>query len=199
MGAHMICPVEIASDMSALRAVRIGDHAEHGSLSESRDGASDESAVRNVAGDGEEDHVVASGGDSGHQRPSHAALSGTLRRRGYNGLLDRRRASPRGVSCPWRQCRRCSRSYQEKYFDLNVQHFHEKFAVRALYRTELHLREAGPAGSGPRVARTQARRASQAARAAAVAVDAVAYRLQPPPVVSGRTLVRPDRDSGRCH
>jgi hypothetical protein len=25
----MICPVEITHDMSALRAVRIGDHAEH--------------------------------------------------------------------------------------------------------------------------------------------------------------------------
>ena len=39
----MICPVEIARDMSAWRAVRIGDHAEHGSLSEGRDGAGDES------------------------------------------------------------------------------------------------------------------------------------------------------------
>src|SRR5207237_1433025 len=65
-------------------------------------------------------------------------------------------------------------------------------------RTELHLGEAGTAGSGPGGARTQARRASQTARAAAVAGDAVAYRRQPPPVVSGRTLVRPDRDSGRC-
>src|SRR5208337_4746420 len=72
-------------------------------------------------------------------------------------------------------------------------------AGRARDRTELHLGEAGAAGSGPGGARTQARGASQAARAAAVAGDAVAYRRQPPPVVSGRTLVRPDRDSGRCH
>src|SRR5437870_782054 len=64
----MICPVEIAHDMSALRAVRMGDHAEHGSLSEGRDGAGDESTGRDVAGDGEEDHVVAGGGDSGHER-----------------------------------------------------------------------------------------------------------------------------------
>src|SRR5438445_5536868 len=35
----MICPVQIARDMSALRAVRIRDHAKHGSLSEGRDGA----------------------------------------------------------------------------------------------------------------------------------------------------------------
>src|SRR5438552_9620101 len=35
----MICPVQIARDMSALRAVRIRDHAKQGSLSEGRDGA----------------------------------------------------------------------------------------------------------------------------------------------------------------
>src|ERR1700758_1173058 len=78
----MICPVEIAGDMSALRAVRMGDHAEHGSLSEGRDGAGDESTGRDVAGDGEEDHVVAGGGDPGHQRPAYAAVAGALRGRG---------------------------------------------------------------------------------------------------------------------
>src|SRR5436305_3671138 len=78
----MICPVEIAGDMSALRAAKVGDHAEHGSLSEGRDGAGDESTGRNVAGDGEEDHVVAGGGDPGHQRPAHAAVAGALRGRG---------------------------------------------------------------------------------------------------------------------
>src|SRR5271154_5373131 len=90
----MICPVEIASDRSALRAVRMGDHAEHGSLAEGRDGAGDESTGRDVAGNGEEDHVVASGGDPGDQRPAHAALAGALRGRGYNGLMDRRRGNP---------------------------------------------------------------------------------------------------------
>src|SRR5579864_146649 len=74
----MICPVEIASDMSALRAVRIRDHAEHGSLSEGRDGAGDESTGRDVASDGEEDHVVAGGGDPRHQRPAHAAVAGAF-------------------------------------------------------------------------------------------------------------------------
>jgi hypothetical protein len=49
--------------MSALRAVRMGDHAEHGSLSEGRDGAGDESTGRDVAGNGEEDHLVAGGGE----------------------------------------------------------------------------------------------------------------------------------------
>src|SRR5580658_2286318 len=82
----MICPVEIASDMSAFRAVRIGDHAEHGSLSEGRDGAGDESTRRDVAGDGEKDHLVAGGGDSGHQRPAYAAVAGALRRTGLQRI-----------------------------------------------------------------------------------------------------------------
>src|ERR1700684_3042947 len=75
----MICPVEIASDLSAFRAVRIRDHAEHGSLSEGRDGAGDESTRRDVAGDGEEGHVVGGGSDFGDQGPAHAALAGALR------------------------------------------------------------------------------------------------------------------------
>src|SRR5271169_5554696 len=78
----MICPVEIASDMSAFRAARVGDHAKHGFLYEGRSGASDESARCDVAGHGEEDYVVAGGGDSRHQRPAPAALAGTLRARG---------------------------------------------------------------------------------------------------------------------
>src|SRR6202166_5384934 len=82
----MICPVEIAHDMSALRAVRIGDHAEHGSLSEGRDGAGYESTVRDVAGNGKEDYVVAGGGNSRHQRPAHAALAGALRGRGLQRI-----------------------------------------------------------------------------------------------------------------
>src|SRR5579871_1657852 len=82
----MICPVEIAGDMSALQAVRMGDHAEHGSLSEGRDGAGDESTGRDVTGDGEEDQVVAGSGDPGHQRSAHAAVAGALRRRGLRRI-----------------------------------------------------------------------------------------------------------------
>src|SRR5271167_3690731 len=73
----MICPVEIAREMSALRAARVGDHAKHGFLFEGRDGAGDESARSNVASDGQEDHLVASGGDYRHQRPPDAALART--------------------------------------------------------------------------------------------------------------------------
>src|SRR5258708_30722781 len=78
----MICPVEIASDVSAFRAARIGDHTKHGILPEGRSGAGDESTRCDVAGHGEENYVVAGGGDSRHQRPAHAALAGALRARG---------------------------------------------------------------------------------------------------------------------
>ena len=72
----MMCPVEIASDLSALRAARVGDHAEHGGLLEGRDGAGNESAGSDLTGDGEEDNLVAGGRDYRHQRSVDAALGG---------------------------------------------------------------------------------------------------------------------------
>src|SRR5713226_2719843 len=75
----MICPVEIASEVPAFRAARVGEHAEHVLLHEGRDGAGDESTGSDFADDGEEDHVVASRGNYWHQRPAHAALARALR------------------------------------------------------------------------------------------------------------------------
>src|SRR5215469_8254807 len=95
----MICPVEIARDVSALRAVRVGDHGKHGFLFEDRDGAGNERTGSDFTGDGEEDYLVASGRDHRDQRPAHAALA-TVEK-----LLA---------------------LYRERYFDLNVKHFHEK-------------------------------------------------------------------------
>jgi hypothetical protein len=63
-------------------------------VTEGRDGAGDEGTGSDVAGDGEEDHVVAGGGDYRHQRPAHAALAGALEEFGYDGLFDRRRGKP---------------------------------------------------------------------------------------------------------
>src|ERR1035441_6278509 len=54
----MICPVEIASDLSAFLAARVRDHAKHGFLLEGRDGAGDESAGTDLTGHGEEDNLV---------------------------------------------------------------------------------------------------------------------------------------------
>src|SRR6202041_3699791 len=83
----MICPIELTSDMSALRAVKVGDHAKHGFLHEGRDGAGDESTGSDFAGSSEEDHVVAGGGDHWHQRSADAALAGALRGVWSSGII----------------------------------------------------------------------------------------------------------------
>lgn len=45
---------------------------------------------------------------------------------GYDGLLDRRRGKPSRRRVPVATVERVFALYREKYFDLNVQHFHEK-------------------------------------------------------------------------
>jgi transposase len=45
---------------------------------------------------------------------------------GYNGLLDRRRGQPWRRRVPVATVEKVFALYREKYFDLNVQHFHEK-------------------------------------------------------------------------
>jgi transposase len=45
---------------------------------------------------------------------------------GYNGLLDRRRGKPSRRRVPMTTVEQVFALYREKYFDLNVQHFHEK-------------------------------------------------------------------------
>ena len=120
----MICPVEIASDMSAFRAV-VGDHARHELLHTSRHGAGDESTGSDVAGDGDEDHVVASGRDPGHQRPAHAALAGAHEEFGFRGLFDPRRGRPSVKRVPVARVERLLGLYREHYFDMNVRHFRE--------------------------------------------------------------------------
>src|ERR1700729_2948162 len=45
---------------------------------------------------------------------------------GYNGLLDRRRGKPSSRRVPVATVEKVFALYREKYFDLNVQHFHEK-------------------------------------------------------------------------
>src|SRR5207245_11774634 len=45
---------------------------------------------------------------------------------GYNGLLDRRRGKPSRRRVPVATGEKVFGLYREKYFDLNVEHFHEK-------------------------------------------------------------------------
>src|SRR5437588_10384264 len=75
----MICPVEIASEVSAWQAARVGEHGRHVLLHAGRDGADDESTGSDSACPGEEDHVVAGGRDHRDQRPTDAALASATR------------------------------------------------------------------------------------------------------------------------
>jgi transposase len=45
---------------------------------------------------------------------------------GYDGLFDRRRGKPSPKRRPLEQAEKVLQLYQEKCFDLNVRHFHEK-------------------------------------------------------------------------
>jgi hypothetical protein len=45
---------------------------------------------------------------------------------GYDGLFDRRRGKPSPQRVPLATVERVLGLYREKYFDLNVRHFHEK-------------------------------------------------------------------------
>ena len=123
--------------MSALQAARVGDHAKHGFLPEGRDGA----------GDGED--------LPGWQAAEILGISERHMRRwreryvveDYNGLFDRRCGKPSSQRVPVATVEKVFALYREQYFDLNVQHFHEKFAGRARRRVELHLGEAGAIGA----------------------------------------------------
>src|SRR6266849_4192762 len=48
---------------------------------------------------------------------------------GYDGLFDRRRGKPSPQRVPLAQAEEVLRLYWEKYFDLNVRHFHEKLGA----------------------------------------------------------------------
>ncbi len=69
-------------------------------------------------------------------------------RHGYDGLLDRRRGKPSGKRVPLAQAEQVLGLCREKYFDLNVRHFHEKLAeqhgITLSYTwVELALQDAG--------------------------------------------------------
>src|SRR5665213_375183 len=48
---------------------------------------------------------------------------------GYDGLFDRRRQSPSPKRVPLAEVERVLGLYRERYFDLNVLHFHEKLGA----------------------------------------------------------------------
>ena len=185
-----IChPVELANDLSAKRAARIGDHAEHGVLSEGRRGAGDE-------GTGSDFRAMAKRITWWQAAEILGITDRQMRRwrqryeeQDYDGLIDRRRGKPSGRRVPLEQVEKVLQLYREKYFDLNVRHFHEKLRGGTRDRVELHLGEAGVARGRTGEAGPEARGASQAAPAAPAAGDAAASGREPPPVVPGPALV----------
>src|SRR5713101_9687215 len=54
---------------------------------------------------------------------------------GYDGLFDRRRGQPSPKRVPLAQVEQVLGLYREKYFDLNVRHFHEN--LREQHQIEL--------------------------------------------------------------
>src|SRR3972149_849191 len=101
----------------------------HEWLPEGRRGADDEDPRSDFASDGEEDYVVAGSGNHGDQRavrPGGRRWHGRYKEVGYDGLLDRRVGKPSLKRVPLAVVEQVFTLYREKYFDLNVRHFHEK-------------------------------------------------------------------------
>src|SRR5271155_5076515 len=123
----MICPVRLASDMSALRAVKVGDHAQHDLLPEDREGAGDESReviLRALAKRITWWQAAEMIGIGDRQMRRWRARYEEF---GFRGLFDRRRGKPSPKRGP--------EVYRERDFERNVQHFHEK--LRGEHQIEL--------------------------------------------------------------
>jgi len=65
-----------------------------------------------------------------------------LEAEGYSGLVDRRKGRPSDKRVPLATVEEVLRLYREKYFDLNIRHFHEKL------REEHGMDEVGPSWVG---------------------------------------------------
>ena len=107
---------------------------------------------------------------------------------GYDGLFDRRRGKPSPRRVPLGTVEKVLGLYQEKYFDFNVRHFHEKlrdcrWCGRARPPAELHLGEAGIARGGASEQEAEAGPAPPEAAPAAVAGNAAASGWEPASVV----------------
>src|SRR5262252_1698031 len=108
---------------------------------------------------------------------------------GYDGLLDRLRGKPSPKRVPLATVERVLGLYQEKYFDLNVSHFHEKLKSEHQIALSYTWVMAALQGAGLIARAQETRGASQTAGATPVAGDAAAHRWQPSSVVSRPALV----------
>jgi hypothetical protein len=67
---------------------------------------------------------------------------------GYDGLLDRRVGKPSPKRVPLAVVEDVFTLYREKYFDLNVRHFHEKLSGATPGALELHVGKESSADGG---------------------------------------------------
>ena len=75
----MICRVELATDLSALQAVRVRDHAQHDVLHAGCDGAGNESTGRDIASLAKKITWWQAAEIIGISDRAHATLAGALR------------------------------------------------------------------------------------------------------------------------
>src|ERR1017187_8232232 len=108
---------------------------------------------------------------------------------GYDGLFDRRRGQPSPKRVPLATVEQVLGLYRDRYFDLNVQHFHEKLQAKHQIELSYTWVKAALQGAGLVARGAQARGASQAAGTAAAPRHAAAHRRQPTSLVPGRALV----------
>jgi hypothetical protein len=122
--------------------------------------------------------VVASGRDHWDQRPADVALARGYEGFGFRGLFDRRRGKPSPKRVAVAVVEKVLGLYGEKYFDLNVRHFHEKLQEEHPVAISYSWVKGILPGAGMVAKGGQARSASQAGSAAAVTRDAAAHRRQ---------------------
>jgi hypothetical protein len=91
-----------------------------------RNGADDEGAGSDIESGCGEAEVVGSSRDYGRNGPYDAGLAGAAERARLWRLWDYRKQSPSPKRVPMQTVEQVLQLYREKYFDLNVQHFHEK-------------------------------------------------------------------------
>src|SRR3954451_21828773 len=116
---------------------------------------------------------------------------------GYSGLWDYRKQQPSPKRVPVEQLEQVLQLYREKYFDFNVQHFHEKLVevhdVHFSYTwVRTALQEAG-------LVKRRKKRGSHRKRRPRRPLPGndAAHRRQRAPVVQGRALLRTAGDHGR--
>ena len=103
---------------------------------------------------------------------------------GYDGLFDRRRGKPSPQRVPWATVEAVLGLYGEKYFALNVRHFHEKLKAEHQIDVSYTWVKAALQGAGLGGAGQETPSAPPTAAAASVAGHAVAHRWQPASLVS---------------